>query len=327
MSLLRSRDRLALLLLLLLAFGLGLFRLDGQSLWYDEGVTAAIARRGLDELTRWTASDIQPPLYYYVVAGWGRLAGWSEWSLRFPSAWFNVLTVSFLALLARRLTGSYRAALLAALLAALHPLLVYYAQEARMYAQLTALGALAGYLLARLASQGQRQEWRFWVAYVGVAVAAIYTHYFAFFLLLALGLAYGIDWALARRAYGADGGARQRLLAFLGAETAVLLLYVPWLSALYTRLQIDRSYWAGTLKVREALLDVAIGFTSGETVLERWAVWLLIPYGLITVWTVWRLWRAGAVGRRTLRWALFWLVAPVMAVLLLAMNVPKFNAR
>lgn len=81
--------RWSMLGLLLFAFGLRMVRLDHQSLWYDEGVTATIAQRSLTELTTWTARDIQPPLYYYLVAFWGRFAGWSEWSLRFPSLFWG----------------------------------------------------------------------------------------------------------------------------------------------------------------------------------------------------------------------------------------------
>ena len=144
-------SRFALLVILLLAFALRVYRLDGQSLWYDEAVTAHVASQGISELTRWTADDIQPPLYYYVVAGWTRLAGRGEWALRFPSVCFSLLTVALMWSLARRLFGAGRAGqiagLVAALLAAISPLYVYFAQEARMYAQLTFLGALAGYAL------------------------------------------------------------------------------------------------------------------------------------------------------------------------------------
>ncbi len=139
--------------MLLLALALRVYRLDAQSLWYDEAVTAQVAGRGIAELTRWTADDIQPPLYYYVVAGWTRLAGRSEWALRFPSACFGILTVPLLWAAGRRLFGRRNtgrwAAGLAALLAATLPLYVYYAQEARMYTLLTFLGALAGYALLR----------------------------------------------------------------------------------------------------------------------------------------------------------------------------------
>ena len=95
----RSSDLLWLLALMLLAWGVRLYRLDAQSLWYDEGVTATLAQRTLVDLTAWTARDIQPPLYYYFVWGWGRLAGWSEWSLRFVSVWWGVLSVPLLAVL------------------------------------------------------------------------------------------------------------------------------------------------------------------------------------------------------------------------------------
>jgi len=95
-------------LLILLAFTLRTHRLEVQSLWYDEAVTAQIAERGLGELTSWTAGDIQPPLYYYVVAGWSRVAGRGEWALRFPSAFFGALTV---ALCGPRPAGSSQAVL------------------------------------------------------------------------------------------------------------------------------------------------------------------------------------------------------------------------
>ena len=188
----RTAGRVALLLLMLAAFALRLYRLEAQSLWYDEGVTAEISRRGLAELTRWTAGDIQPPLYYYVVALWGRLAGWSEWSLRFPSAFFGTLTVPLLAAVTIALTRRRVAGLLAASLAASHPLLLYYSQEARMYAMLTALGVLLAYLVIQSESAA-RSRWRHWTAYVLVATAAAYTHYFAFFLLIALATATILD--------------------------------------------------------------------------------------------------------------------------------------
>ena len=56
-------NRVALLLLILLAFALRAYKLDSQSFWYDEGVSAVVAQYDLPTLTAWTANDIQPPLY------------------------------------------------------------------------------------------------------------------------------------------------------------------------------------------------------------------------------------------------------------------------
>lgn len=316
--------RLRLLAICLLAFGLATFRLDFQSLWYDEGVTASVAQQGIVELTRWTASDIQPPLYYYGVALWGRLAGWSEWALRFPSAWFAPLAAALLAAVTLRLSRSVRAAAAAALLAALHPLLVYYAQEARMYAQLTALGILAAYLLLRLVD-ASTSAWRAWTLFVLVATAALYTHYFAVFLLIGLAAACVVD--LLHLAEPPRAQARRKVSMLLGAGAVVFLLYAPWLGAILSQLQGDRSYWEGALKLHEAATDVAVAFTSGETVFEATARWLLIGYAVATALALVRLWRADAAARRLLLYAAFWLAAPIVAVLLLALAIPKFNAR
>lgn len=316
--------RLRLLAICLLAFGLATFRLGFQSLWYDEGVTATIAQQGIAELTRWTASDIQPPLYYYGVATWGRLAGWSEWALRFPSAWFATLTALLLAATTLHLSRSPRAASLAALLAALHPLLIYYAQEARMYAQLTALGVLAAYLLLRLAD-APAPAWRGWALFVVVATAAVYTHYFAVFLLVGLAAAFVADLVLLAEQPRVQ--MRRKLWMLVGAGVLTLLLYTPWLGAIFSQLRGDRSYWEGALKLHEAAADVAIAFTSGETVFEATALWLLIGYVLVTILAMMRLWRGGAGGRRLLLYAGCWLATPLMTVLLLALAIPKFNAR
>lgn len=334
----RTISWLGLAFLTLAALALRLALLDAQSLWYDEGVTAEIARRGLAELTRWTADDIQPPLYYYVVAGWGRMAGWSEWSLRFPSVFFGVLTVPLLAAVTIALTRRRLAGLLAASLAAFHPLLLYYSQEARMYAMLTALGVVLGYLIIH-GEAAIRHRARYWTAYVVVATAAIYTHYFAFFLLMALALAYLIDqlFILPRRkgpVQPADADAdlpstirRRPILGFVLANLVVLGLYIPWITALLTRLRVDASYWDGQLKIGEAIRHVAISFTSGETVLEEVATRLLIPYGILTLISAAALLFRRAGQQRTILYAFLWLAFPVSAVLLLASLTPKFNAR
>ncbi len=320
-------------------------------------MTATVAQRDLLALTQWTASDIQPPLYYYLVAGWGRLGGWSEWSLRFPSAAVGVLALPLLAAVTRRLLrGAGSVALgagLAALLAAIHPLLVYYGQEARMYALLVSLGILCAYLLLRLADAPGRR-WGLWLAYVAAAVAAVYTHYFAWFLLAGLGLAWLLDQWIGRvrvpaaphvgvrtgqeaaegvpthvgvRTGQLENSPAHPLLTLLSANLAVLVLYLPWLANLWTQLRVDRSYWLGDLKLHEALLDTAISFTSGETMAEQAALWLLPLYALVTAIALWGAWRARPPLRRLLLYTGCWLLVPLMAVLALAFNVPKFNAR
>lgn len=314
--------RTRMLAVLIVAFALATFQLDFQSLWYDEGVTAIVTQRGVAWLTEWTANDIQPPLYYYIIAAWGALAGWSEWALRFPSAWFATVGVALIAALAVRLSRSHHAGVLAALLAAMHPLLVYYSQEARMYAQLTTLAILAAFLLVRLADSHASLP-RIWISFIVTGTAALYTHYFAVFLLAGLGIAFAVD---TRRRFSAEQ-AVLKLRALLLAGASILLLYTPWLGAILSQLREDRSYWTGALKLHEAIAKVAISFTSGETVFEQTALWLLIGYTALTVLAIGNLIRSGSASRRLLLYTGSWLLTPVIAVLALAIAVPKFNAR
>jgi 4-amino-4-deoxy-L-arabinose transferase-like glycosyltransferase len=360
-------SRLPLLVLVLLAFALRVHRLEVQSLWYDEAVTAQVVSQGVAELTRWTAEDIQPPLYYYAVSAWTRLQGRGEWALRFPSAFAGVLTVPALWVLARRLFGrgpdGRIAALVAALLAAISPLYVYYSQEARMYAQLTLLGVLAGYALLRaVAAEQPRSEIRWWTGFVFCAVAMLYTHYFGVFLLLAYGLWFLIAWAPDAARAIIKRNAWRKLSFAVGSALVIGVLYLPWLPSMLTRYRVDRSYWQGALKLGEALRHVAVSFTSGapETMLESEAIRLLPWFGLAFAVSVIAL-TAGKPGRSAttglgaagaaerdgtcpttgaggssnyespgmgcmwyLSVALF---VPIIAVLLVASRTPKFSAR
>jgi 4-amino-4-deoxy-L-arabinose transferase-like glycosyltransferase len=351
--------RIFLLALILSAFALRVYKLDGQSLWYDEGVTAIVAQYDLASLAQWTADDIQPPLYYALVSGWGRLAGWGEWSLRFPSVFFGLLILPLLTALTIRWTRSRLAGVLAGLFAAFHPLLLYYSQEARMYTLLVALGVGIGYWLLGIgywegktpAATWQRRgdTKRFqairWSVYVALATAALYTHYFAVFLLLAVNLAYLLDLLRASRIRHQASPNPQfpipNLLPWLLANTAVLLLFAPWLGNLFTRLEVDASYWEGAFKLWEAVTAIAIRFTSGETVLEGQATRLLWVYGAVTILALIGLAAGNAeCGMQNAesespteypipntQYPLLLLLIPIAAVLTLASFTPKFNAR
>lgn len=324
---------------LLLAFGLRVFRLDAQSLWYDEAVSAQVASQGLVELTRWTADDIQPPLYYYLLAGWTRAAGNSEWALRMPSALFGTATVALLWAMARRLFGRKDPGRLAAasvvLLAALSPLHVYYGQEARMYTQLAFFGALAGYALLRAAAGSSGVGW--WAAFALAGLAALYTHYFALFLLIAFAAcALAVFLASARRSLAA-GQRWPALRAGALAFASIGAGYLPWLPAMLSRYRLDASYWQGELKLNEALRHVALSLATGapETMLEgdalRWLPWIAAAT-LLALLGLGRLALTRPSGAIAPAPPPAWLlpavvILPVVMVLVLASQNPKFNPR
>ncbi len=319
----RLTYRSGLVVLVLLACGLRLYRLDVQSLWYDEGVTAQVARLDIPELVRWTANDIQPPLYYVLVAGWlwvmDPWAGSLAYTLRWLSAAWGVLLVPLVAALARRLWDD-RAALGAAWITATAPTMVYYGQEARMYTLLMLWVTGIAYALVRW-HQARPSGLRPMAAYIVVALAALYTHYFAGFALLALALPWLWAW-------WQNGRPSRALVRFLAANALVLAGFAAWLPAMLRRLQVDSSYWPGTLKVGEALWDVIIHTMTGATELmredqARIAVIILVPAALLWLVALRRYPAAPHTGLLLAAWGLL----PTVLILALAYRIPKFNPR
>ncbi len=165
----------------LLGFSLRVQQLNLQPLWGDEGWSIYFVVQPLGQLLALTAADIHPPLYYLLLKAWLALTGLGPETARLFSVAAGTLLIPTTAALGRQLLGR-RAAPLAAAVTALAPPAVYYAQEVRMYGLVTLLGVLSSYFLSRWAMTPRR---RFLWGYVLTAAAALYTMYYAAFLLLA----------------------------------------------------------------------------------------------------------------------------------------------
>src|SRR5262249_44573876 len=137
------------LLLTLVGLALRLHDLGVQSLWYDEGVSAVMARRALAPIPAAALCDVPPPPYYLFLPVLAAATDPSEWSLRLFSAFAGTLTIPLVWRIGAR-ASSAPVGLAAAALFTLTPLPVYYSQEARMYAlaMLLVAGAAAAALEA-----------------------------------------------------------------------------------------------------------------------------------------------------------------------------------
>jgi 4-amino-4-deoxy-L-arabinose transferase-like glycosyltransferase len=210
------------LLILLLAAVLRTYNLGGQSLWNDEGTSVALAQRGLAAIARDAARDIHPPLYYWLLSGWVRATGTSEFAVRSLSALLGVvlagLTYSLGRLLASRWVG-----LVAMFLAATHPFQVYYAQEARMYMLAAVLAA--GVVLALGFYVRESESWRPLAALLLLEAAGLYTHYAFIFMVLIVNLAF-LLWLWQTRDRGRITG---RFGKWTLSQILAALLYLPWL--------------------------------------------------------------------------------------------------
>lgn len=170
------------------AFLLRAVNLAGQSLWRDEVDAIRFSDWPLPQLVAGLFREgHNGPLFFLGLRFWRTLTGNSEFALRYPSALLGVLAVPLGFVLARQLGFSRRVALLLSLLLATSPYLVWYGQEAKMYALLLVLVTLAfiAYLKAMTLSLvlprkgGGSRNLVWWLVFVIATTLSFYTHILA----------------------------------------------------------------------------------------------------------------------------------------------------
>jgi uncharacterized membrane protein len=211
----------------LLAFALRLYRLPDPALRWDEGWTIAHGHLAWPELMRIAALEWHPPFFYILFKLWQSLTGQTSYTVRFLAVLAGVLTVPLAYVAAQAWGRNRRLALLAALYAAVAPLLVYYGQVNRMYAWAPAGTLLAAWALLRVTEPLHRPLRLGQAVVSGLATAlALYLLYYTVWPLIAL-----YAFVLLTR--------RRQWRTTVASGLVALLLFVPWLA-----------YAAGTVQSR-----------------------------------------------------------------------------
>ncbi len=179
------------------------------SVWYarqDPGeIIAAIAGAPFEH----------PPLYYVLLHYWNGTFGESEPLVRLMSVPSGVLMIPVTYVLGRRLFNNFTG-VVAALIVAASPQLIFYSREARMYSIATLFGLLALYLFVRALDDGRP---RTWIGLGGTLVVGTYLDYSVLLAMAAIDLYLLFTWRSHRRAAA----------YVLGLQGFLALAMLPWL--------------------------------------------------------------------------------------------------
>jgi len=351
------RRLVVILIVCWLAFGLRLFRLGLQSLWYDEGLSVYLAGLPPINTIQTSAFTDHPPLHALMLGVWMQAAGRSEFAVRFLSLWWSVLAVALTWRLGRELLTEGIGAVGAGLMAT-SAFGVWYAQETRGYSLLLALTLVMAWAFARLhghivprsgphgASAPIRQgtlrsargdRWA-WVALIASSLAALYTHYYAAFTLLALNLAFLATLACKMREAKSVKQTTQAVrdarpatcilhLAsrFWFSQLVILAGFAPWLPNAIRQAATNATYFPGRVGWQTVVSDTLRAFTTGDVAPSPVAAWAVGAMGVLAV--------VGAFAERpgTTRLnrvvATLLVAAPMTAMAVIAWNKPKFAPR
>jgi 4-amino-4-deoxy-L-arabinose transferase-like glycosyltransferase len=300
-------------LLALIAFSIRAASLDAQSLWRDEVDSLRFATFPWPRmLANFTRPGWNGPLYFLVLRGWIALTGSSAYAMRFFSLLFGVLGVPLIYVLGCRLFDR-AVGLMAGLLAATSPYLVWYSQEVRMYTLVPALAMLAIYALRR-GLEGDGGRW--WIVQVVATSLAFYCHILAALLVPVQVMLCVIWWPRAKRHWR-------------GALISLAFLIVPYLPLAAWQVplafqQRETGFHPYTLgQMVEILLN---GWSLGIVSWGRpWGTILtgaLVGGGLVGSWLL-----GDEKRRRVVVAVAVWLMVPILAVWLVSLRQPLFTDR
>lgn len=210
--------------LFLVAAILRIWGIWSMPLWYDENFTLLAARLPLDRMMLALQGDVHPPLWYLTV--WPLIQlGAPGWTMRVLSVSFSLIGLWLFGRILLKLNVDLMPRTIALGIMAVSPWQLYYAQEARMYAELQFLVLLGFDAILD----------RNWLRF-GLASA-----------LMAYCQNYGPFYSVAIGAYALIRNWRD-IWKLSIAACGVTLAYLPWLiGGLTPQLEYLRSvgYWIG----------------------------------------------------------------------------------
>lgn len=302
--------RWLILALLVIGFGVRMYRLEFHGLWSDEGISILRSSQPLPALVADMPVE-QLPGYFVLLHFWLKVAGDSDFALRFFSLWPSVLSIALLYRLGAEL-GDRRTGLIAAALLVANPLQHWYGQEGRTYSWLVASTLLSSWFLWRLLMR--QPSWGNWLGYVLSTTLTVYLHYHGFLVPLAHTL-FVIGWTLVRRDWSTT-------LRWVGAGFATLLLFLPWLPRALGI--FDFQGWREPIDPWQIPWRFLTAYTAGEALPDPWRMPITLLYLACLVIGAF-LW-----GRRQREAAFFLLslaLIPLVAVFLLALRQPDTHER
>jgi hypothetical protein len=312
--------------------------LSFKGMWLEETINLWIAGHGLGEIIPWAARiNGQPPLYYFLLHIWTAINGASPYYARFFSVFYGALTIPIIYRIGKRLAGPVMG-LAAAVLLAVSPFHIYFAQDTSMYTLLTFNAAIALSALTRLLTDpnadkpfgmqlrslwhawrghGQPQsaddsepdeeteflprwqKWLLrvlriprggigvdlaWVGFVLFSAATLLSHNTGVIFFITTNLfAFGL--MLVQKTKGKNIQQSMHaptLRSWLMAQTAILLLWLPWLIP-YIKLGGLISHWPVlTPPTWSGVMDLIKSFLNASTTLPAgFAAGLWIAYGVL----------------------------------------------
>ena len=302
-----KKKEIILLAVVLLALILQLYHLGYKSLWLDEVFSFQVSSLDLREILDYP-EYIHPHLYYIILHFFLYL-GDSDFLVRLPSVVFSVLCIPLVYILGKDFFD-YRVGLLSAFLIAISPFFYWYAQEARMYTLLSLFSLCS---LIFFYNAIQKNDVKLWIGFIASTSFGIYTHYFAFLIILTEFLFLAVFIKRYQIIFG----------RFLVSLTTIFVLFLPQMIKLFlgmgSKLESGASW--GMTPSLFFVPDIFYSLSAGYYVQYSWGfvilLFIIFLYGLHTSFLEYT---------EEIGLSVIWVFAPVLIAFPLAFKI-DFDVR
>lgn len=295
--------------------------IDKFSIWFDEAFGAYLIKFNFFEVAKYTAYDVHPPLYYWLLKIWSMLFGNSEVALRSMSIFFGVIAMLFIYLLVKRLFNK-KTAILSLVFVVISPILIRYAQEARMYTLILAIAFAATYMLVIATNSKKKLPW---IIYGILVALGMLTHYFT-------ALIWITHWVWRFDSIRRINPSKKIFKTFFSknwliAHGVAIAIFSPWLPWLFIQTFVVQAYgfW-----IPPVTLDTLTNFVTNSFLYKdvmdatSWLAILVVTLLAVTIFMSIKFYKKSSAKVRTsFRLILFMVVVPI--ALLFTMSMPPMR--
>lgn len=265
-----TKKEIGLLSAGLLVFALiSLGNMSRWSIWFDEAFSAYLLRYNALDIARYTATDVHPPLYYWLLKFWSMIFGESIIALRSLSMVFIVGAIVIAYFFVRKYFGRLAAGVTIGFMA-LSPMLIRYSEEARMYGLVVLIATAATAVMVEATFRPTRRKWIFY----GVLVSlGMWAHYFSAIVWLSHWV-----WRLVVR--GRFKSTKQFFSkGWIIAHLLAVALYLPWLPFMIQQMRTVQTngFWIKDVTVNSITNIITNTFVFLEySDVKKWLALLVI---------------------------------------------------
>lgn len=221
-----------------------IYNITQKNVWFDEVYSWKLAQESFLQVIALSSGDIHPPLYYIVLKIWMMVFGDTVFSIRLLSVVFSMLSLVFIYKICNLIFKDSLQTFLVIFLYAVSPLNIYYSQEARMLNLnlLLCLGSIYYFILLI-----NNYKTRYSVFYILYTFLALYTHYFASFILFT-------QFLIVLFEYRSKVISKEVFKKLLWKMVIAILLFLPWIPVFISQTSKGQSW-----RTQQGIWKVTVG--------------------------------------------------------------------